>query len=167
MIKFPRISSEDFSNAVFIIKTVLKDKSTLNEKTCQYQDLFKDEILNSVSEIQSIIALSKLSPDDTKESIGEINSFDILEMAISGYKEIFKDREASAATKQQAVKFLREAARELDDIQNLKAESEKFTMLEQFIKEFLTQLLDETKTLDKKTIAHEFMNRLGELINDK
>ena len=165
MIKFPRISSEDFKNSVFILKTVLKDKSTLNEKTCQYGELFKEEILNAVNDLEHTTSISKLSIENPKEATSGITSLEIIQMAVDGYKKIFSDKEATAATKQQAVKFLREAARELDDLKNLQAESEKFKALEQFLKEFLTQLLDETKTLDKKTIATEFMNRLGELIN--
>lgn len=167
MTRFPRITSDDLKNAATIFKTVLENKASLNADDCMYSTLFKQEILECATVLEDTVKFSSSNSTETESSITENYSpKEILKIAVQGYRKVIDDPEVSGTAKTNAVKFLRDAAKELDDLQELEKHADKIKSLTAFLKQFLSQLLDENNNLDKKTIATEFMNRLKELVED-
>lgn len=163
MSKFPRITSEDFQNALYIVKELLEDPDYLENDNCRYNPVFKEEIKNLVADIKQTVKFKLLSSEKSSGDNSAITSSEILEMAVSGYRSIINDKDATPASKTSAIKFLRDSAKELDDVKAMEALDEEIITLTSFIKQFLTRLLDEKVTTDSRTVANEFLNRLEEL----
>lgn len=165
--KFPRITSEDFFNATMVIATVLKDKDSI--KHSNYNNEFRKEILEAVEQIEKFIQTKPVGVSE-KENLIELpenySTEDFIRLALTGYQSILNDKDATAASKQQAIKFLRETTKELDDLTKMKAQNEKFSALEELIKQFLTRLLDEKIEQNPRGLANEFLNRLKELVEN-
>lgn len=166
MSKFPRIASEDFKNAFEIIKNVIKDSESLQESN--YNSNFKEEIITAVNDLKITLQIGLVGSNSASSSnsavlSGALTTEQILTMAVTGYNEVLADKNATAASKTNAIKFLKDAAKELEDVKELQKMVGEVEGLKSFIKQFLVQLIDEKIIRDPRTIANEFLNRLKEL----
>ncbi len=164
MSKFPRITSEDFKNAFDIIKIVLQDPNSLEGRGCQYNQNFKSEIKTAIEELKQDLKIN-VTQGISDDEIKGMTTAQVLKMAVDGYRQVSNDKEASAASKMNAIKFLREVSQELDDVNALEKQQEQINQIGNFIKQFLNQLVDEKITRDSRSIANEFLNRLKEITN--
>lgn len=160
MLKHPRMTSEDFNNALGVIKELIQHPEYLDLASCQYNKQFKDEIKQGTLQIVALINTTK------KEKEEEFTSGNILELAIKNLKDIVEDESATSASKLQAVKFLREAQKEMESKKEEDVLADKLIIISEFIKQFFTVLLDKNSTTDTKVITQQFLNRFKEIVDD-